>query len=189
MYKQGLRAMFLEKRKTLSQEERALRSKKDCAQAIQLIQNSNYKKIHLFLPIERNKEVDTKAIYLFLKASSEYEVILPKVDYVTNQLVHIQLTDKSELVKARFGILEPNVGIITAPSQMDCIFVPLISFDRIGNRIGYGGGYYDRFLKDISSSAIKIGLAITPPLDSIPYSETYDVQLDQCISHHGLYTF
>ncbi|MFT7381178.1 MAG: 5-formyltetrahydrofolate cyclo-ligase, partial [Roseivirga sp.] len=177
------------KSKTLTKEEHALRSKKVCDQAIQHIQNSNYKKIHLFLPIERNKEVDTKAIYLFLKESIKYDVILPKMDYVTNQMVHIQLTDKSELVKAKFGILEPDQGLITSPSQMDCIFVPLISFDRIGNRIGYGGGYYDRFLKNISSHAIKIGLAITPPLDLIPYSEVYDVQLDQCINHHGLYTF
>ena len=189
MNKQELRAMFLAKRKTLTQEEHALRSKKVCDQAIQLIQNSNYKKIHLFVPIEKNKEVDTKAIYLFLKASNHYEIILPKVDYVTNQLVHIQLTDKTELVKARFGILEPDEGIIIEPSQMECIFVPLISFDTIGNRIGYGGGYYDRFLKNTSPKAIKIGLAITPPLDFIPYSEAYDVQLDQCINHHGLYTF
>lgn len=189
MNKQELRAMFLEKRKTLTPNEHALRSKKVCDQAIQFIQKTNYKRVHLFLPIEKQREVDTTAIFSFLKQSHQHHVILPKVNHLTNELVHLELTDKTELIKAKFGISEPNEGITTAADQIDCVFIPLICFDKKGNRIGYGGGYYDRFLRNTAKETLKIGLAITPPLDFIPYSEMHDVTLDYCINHQAIYRF
>lgn len=189
MNKTILRAIFLEKRKTLSIEEHALRSERITSQALEFIQAKKPKTVHLFMPIERQREVDTSNIFEFLKSSSQYNVVLPKVDYEKNELIHVLLEKDTEIVKGKFGIPEPKSGRCVRPNEIDLVFVPLINFDLEGNRIGYGGGYYDKFLSLLPKSSHKVGLSLSPPLDLIPYTEHYDVKLDFCINHHHCYEF
>ena len=74
------------------------------------------------------------------------------------------------------------------PKQLDVVIVPLLAFDRQGNRIGMGGGYYDRFLKKYPA-ALKIGLAFElQKIENIPV-EPHDVPLDAIITEDGTYTF
>lgn len=189
MNKQVLREMFLEKRKTLSSNEHALRSDKVNDFAIQFIKDRPIKSIHLFMPIERQREVDTQSIFEFLQKSAAHRIILPKVKTETNELIHIEYGIETKLLKGKYGILEPSNGKLIAPKRIDCVFIPLISFDRLGHRIGYGGGYYDKFLSQLPESSLKVGLSTSTPLDLIPYIEDHDVRMDYCINHQATYFF
>lgn len=189
MNKQILRTMFLEKRKTLTPQEHAFRSELVCQQAISFIGQKTFRNIHLFLPIVRQKEVNTIPIFNWLLENKQYKVILPKVAKSSGQLEHIEVNSPESLEKGNFGILEPKEGKPFDILKIDLVLTPLVSFDRKGHRIGYGGGFYDRFFDLLPKKTAKVGLAITPPLDSIIYSELHDIPLDACINHHGTYNF
>lgn len=98
-----------------------------------------------------------------------------------DQLIVCPLTKDSDLQVGPFGVLEPvNKEDCTHPKQIDLILVPGLAFDKRGHRLGYGKGYYDRFLKQ--TEAFKIGLAFTEHvLDELPI-EPHDVPLDLIIT-------
>ena len=90
----------------------------------------------------------------------------------------------SELKPGGFGIMEPdpNKLCILQPEQIDIILVPGIAFDRMGNRIGYGKGYYDRFLSSLTHEHVKIGLCFDFQLyDELP-CDYFDVPVDYVIT-------
>ena len=68
------------------------------------------------------------------------------------------------------------------PEELDLIFVPLLAYDKKGHRVGYGKGYYDRFLKECKDDCIKIGFSFFEPEDSIEGVNRHDVKLDYCIT-------
>jgi 5-formyltetrahydrofolate cyclo-ligase len=181
--------MFLEKRKTLTIDEHAKRSTIIGQNILHFIKEKNLRTIHLFLPIERQREVEINGIIDIIKNSREHKLVVPAVDPLTNELNHYRYDNKTALAKGKFGITEPKNAQQIAISEIDCVFIPLISFDRIGNRIGYGGGYYDKFLARVPKKCLKIGLSLSPPLDLIPYAEAHDVIMDYCINHHTTYSF
>ena len=83
---------------------------------------------------------------------------------------------------------EPVSGIKIIPSQLDVIFIPLLAYDRIGNRVGYGKGYYDRFLTKCEAKTILIGLSFFTPEEVIT-PEATDIPLNFCVTPHNIYTF
>ena len=95
----------------------------------------------------------------------------------------------SPLIEDRYGIPTPPLGQGVSVQSIDVTFTPLISFDRQGNRIGYGSGFYDRFFQSCPKKVHRVGLAITPPLDEIPDTSTHDIPLHRCITHQQSYTF
>jgi 5-formyltetrahydrofolate cyclo-ligase len=103
-------------------------------------------------------EVDTHDLIRRLLREGRL-VAVPKVEPATNQLQHYFIADFSGLQEGAFGILEPSSdpGRLAAPSQFDLVLVPGLAFDRAGNRLGMGEGYYDRFLAQVH--APKIALA------------------------------
>ena len=71
----------------------------------------------------------------------------------------------------------------------EVIFVPLLAFDKQGDRVGYGGGYYDNFLGNIKQNAIKIGLSFFEPIDKIMDTEKHDIKLDYVVTTKKVYSF
>lgn len=142
---------------------------------------------HLFLSLEDQNEVDT-ALILTLLQGKDKEVVVPKI-IDPEQLQHILLTDQTPFQKNSLGIPEPVSGIQIEPSKIDVVFVPLLAFDNKGNRIGYGKGYYDRFLARCKPECIKIGLSFyEAEQDSFPMEAT-DIPLDYCVTPEQLYRF
>ena len=142
---------------------------------------------HLFLSLEDQNEVDT-ALILTLLQGKDKEVVVPKI-IDPEQLQHILLTDQTPFQKNPLGIPEPVSGIQIEPSKIDVVFVPLLAFDNKGNRIGYGKGYYDRFLARCKPECIKIGLSFYEvEQDSFPMEAT-DIPLDYCVTPEQLYRF
>jgi len=90
----------------------------------------------------------------------------------------------TKLHERSFGVLEPEEPSFIDESQIDVVLVPLLAFDSNGYRVGYGGGYYDRFLSRIPN-ALKIGVSLFSAVESISDNDKYDIPLDLCVSPNG----
>jgi 5-formyltetrahydrofolate cyclo-ligase len=145
--------------------------------------------VHVFLPIERQKEVDTWPMIQWLW-KQEIRTITSITDSTANILTHVELNVSTKLNINKWGIPEPENSVpFLNLNELDLVLIPLIVFDLKGNRIGYGKGYYDKFLSQCQPETIKLGISQTPPLDSIPYINESDVALDGCVTHLGHYEF
>lgn len=88
-----------------------------------------------------------------------------------------------------FGILEPSSGETLQPDQFDLVFVPLVAVEQRGYRVGYGKGYYDRFLSACKKEVTTVGFSFFEPLPSIDDLEAHDVPLSFCITPFHTYAF
>lgn len=176
--KNTLRKVYLEKRQFLSNQEYSRRNQLLLEFFTQLIDLEKYDHIHIFLPIQRKNEVDTWPIVQYLHD-------LKKTLYTSRtlpdgQLEHLELKPNSTFSEDKWGIPCPQNAVVVKNPNLDLIFVPLITFDKLGHRIGYGKGYYDRFIKNYPDTHT-LGLSLAPPLDDIKYTNEFDRVLDACI--------
>lgn len=143
---------------------------------------------HLFLTITKQKEPDTRMLLTLLQGKDK-DIVVSKSDFTTNTLTHYLLTDATVLKENPYGIPEPVNGTAVPVSEIDVVFVPLLAFDKQGNRVGYGKGFYDGFLGGCRSETLKIGLSffgVEPQIDDI--SER-DIPLDYCVTPNTIYDF
>ena len=131
-------------------------------------------------------EPDTSSIINKLKSEKKI-IIVPKIS--NNELVHIAINDQTEFSINEYGIKEPNNGHHFITENLDLIFIPLLAFDLEGHRVGYGKGYYDRFLKLTNKSSLKIGLSFFDPINKIQDIDDNDVKLDYCITPTQIHKF
>ncbi|MDO5351206.1 MAG: 5-formyltetrahydrofolate cyclo-ligase [Succinatimonas sp.] len=114
-----------------------------------------------------------------------HTLALPRIDIEHKGLMDFYRFDKDdELVENRFHILEPenNPERFLGFEQLEVLIVPLVAFDRQGNRLGMGGGYYDRALKKLSAECLTIGVAYDfQCIDEVPV-ERWDMPLDEIIT-------
>lgn len=143
---------------------------------------------HIFLPIQKQKEVNTEFILHILQGKDK-NVIVPKSDFETNTLEHILLTDTTILKVNSWGIPEPTEGIPIPEHKIQVVFIPLLAFDMKGNRVGYGKGFYDQFLAKCSPDTIKVGLSLFTTEDEIEDILPTDVRLDLCVTPLETYSF
>ena len=157
MFKKELRKFYKSKRSSLTNNEiEALSlSLANMVLKLDIWECSNY---HIFFPIEKNSEIDTKLIIQVIQGKDK-NVILPKLNLENKSFLNFLLTDATLLKENGLGISEPQSGIQINENQIEVVFVPLLCFDKSGHRVGYGGGYYDRFLKKCSENTIKIGVS------------------------------
>lgn len=149
------------------------------------IWNGDY--YHLFLSIPEKKEVDTSFIMSILQGKDK-NIVLPKIN-INDELSNYLLTDSTRLEKSKLGIPEPLEGIEVPEDKIDVVFVPLLAFDLIGNRVGYGKGFYDTFLSKCKKNVIKVGISYFKAEDKITDPNQYDVRLDYCITPEDIYSF
>jgi 5-formyltetrahydrofolate cyclo-ligase len=143
---------------------------------------------HIFLPISENKEVNTEFI-LHLLAGKDKEIVISKSDFDTREMTHFLLTDNTKIKKNQYNIPEPTNGLEVASTKIEVIFVPLLAFDKLGNRVGYGKGFYDKFLSKCNPETIKIGLSYFEAEEIIEDVFEYDVKLDYCVTPNEVYQF
>ena len=142
---------------------------------------------HLFMASEQNKEIDTAHLLSVLQGKDK-QIVIPKIldDYV---LEHYLLFDQTPLKMSHWGIPEPQSGIKINSNQIDVVFVPLLIFDLQGHRIGYGKGYYDRFLAKCRKETIKVGLSYFDPIEKIDDIQSHDIPIDFGITRDRIYEF
>lgn len=180
MTKQELRFLFKQKRIELSPDELEKKSEMICNSLFSKFQLTG-KTLSLFLPIEKQKEINTYAI-LEKGISLNVKIALPKTAPDSTHLKHILYESQAQLSLNEYGIPEPKEGIHIKPIQFDFVLVPLLAIDKSGYRIGYGKGYYDRFLKKCAPNSIFIGLHLFEEFSEIEDLNKYDIPLNYCIT-------
>jgi len=186
MLKKELRLSYLQLRNELSSEAISNYSLEIANRLLDLpLWTYNY--YHLFLSIIESNEIDTSFILSILQGKDK-NIVLPKVLDNTN-LIHYLLTDSTVLKKNKWNIPEPLDGLEVSPLKIDVVFIPLLAFDNLGFRVGYGKGFYDKFLKECREDVIKIGLSLFKPVDKISDIRKHDISMDYCITPEKIYTF
>jgi 5-formyltetrahydrofolate cyclo-ligase len=185
-------------KKELRQKYKALRSglseieieEKSLAIANEILKLPIWDKtyFHVFLPIEEQKEVNTEFI-LHLLSGKDKEIVISKSDFTTRNMTHFLLTDNTKIKKNEYNIPEPIDGLGVPATKIDVVFVPLLAFDKKGHRVGYGKGFYDKFLSQCKPETIKIGLSFFEPEELILDVFESDVVLDYCVMPSGVSEF
>ena len=143
---------------------------------------------HIFLTIEEENEINTDYILNILSGKDKHTVI-SKSNFEDYSMTHYLLTDNTKIKKSEYNIPEPIDGIEIQPSQLEVVFVPLLAFDSIGHRIGYGKGFYDRFLNNCNTNAIKIGLSFFEAENENFDASENDIRLDYCVTPNRVFQF
>jgi 5-formyltetrahydrofolate cyclo-ligase len=147
-----------------------------------------YEFYHVFLSIETQKEINTDYI-LNILSGKDKNIVISKSNFEDNTLSNYLLTDSTKLKLSAYNIPEPITGIPIENKSIDVVFIPLLAFDKQGNRVGYGKGFYDRFLADCKPETLKIGLSFFEAEEAILDSNSTDIKLDYCVTPKMVYTF
>ncbi|MEX2600590.1 MAG: 5-formyltetrahydrofolate cyclo-ligase [Balneolaceae bacterium] len=183
--KQEIRKECLSWRESLSEEQIRKRSHRIIDTLRSGPELSEAKRIHCYLPIPGRGEVDITTLVASL-LGPEKKVIVPRISASGQELNHYLLEEMAALKPNSWGIPEPVGGKQVSASYPDLILVPVVAADREKNRIGYGKGYYDRFLAQ--TDAKKIGLLYRECLlaEELP-TEPFDIPLDLLVTDEGIF--
>ena len=143
---------------------------------------------HIFLSIEEKKEVNTDYI-LNILSGKDKNILISKSDFETGGMTNYLLTDNTIIKKNAYNIPEPVDGIEISNNKIDVVFIPLLAFDTQGNRVGYGKGFYDRFLANCKPETLKIGLSFFEAEAEISGIFESDIRLDYCVTPAKIYKF
>jgi len=184
--KSQLRKVLLDYRRILSKEEYARRNDQLCSLLQSHVDLEKYTFIHAFLPIQKNNEPDVQNLFPYFWEKGILTVA-SKTDFRKKEMHHFEINKSTEIATNERGIPEPNESKEVSLDQVNAILLPLMLADKQGNRIGYGGGYYDRLLE--GTKAIKIGLSLSNPVDSILQTNEWDIPLDFLITPFKIYNY
>lgn len=148
----------------------------------------DYSYYHIFLSITEFKEVNTDFILNILSGKDKY-IVVSKTVLKSLTMINYLLSDSTVIKKSKFNVPEPVDGIEIAHDKIDVVFIPLLAFDKNGNRVGYGKGFYDVFLSQCNPKAIKIGLSFFEPEAEIEGVIDTDIPLDYCVTPKLIYSF
>jgi 5-formyltetrahydrofolate cyclo-ligase len=188
MTKNELRQIYFARQKSLSTRERNEKSQLIAEQFFTNFTLETCKNLHLFLPIEKNGEIETRFIYD--RIWREFPQIRTFVPRVRGEILeHLEFAQKTKLVENSWQILEPLGNDLAAEKIFDVILIPLLCFDKKGFRVGYGKGFYDKFLKKCRTDCLKIGVSFFAPIEEVSDINQFDVRLDYCLTPNQIWKF
>lgn len=185
MTKSELRALYRSKRKELSSE-----AVNDIS--LQILENLKAMNIwgnsvfHIFMPILNQNEINTLPIINYLFKINK-KVVIPKVE--GDKMLNCLIDKNTELIVGKFNVPEPKYFQLIDSKYIEVVFLPMMICDKKGNRVGYGGGYYDRFLEKLQPNVLKIGINFFPPVSEISDVESTDIPLDYCVTGEEMLSF
>lgn len=190
MTKTTLRQQFKAQRKQLNIVDLQEKSQAISGRFFEFFDLSPIRYLHLFLPISRLNEIDTWMIAnTILKSYSHITLVTAKSDLKTTEMTHYIFNEKTEIVENAWGIPEPVNAITCTEQMLDMVLLPLLCFDRQGARVGYGKGFYDKFLQKCRTDTKKIGLSLFDPVDKITDTMPYDINMNFCVTTKSVFTF
>lgn len=182
--KAELRTRILRGRNSISRAQWRHNSDAICDTILNSFEYRNSENIHCYISMNDRFEVDTHLLIKHLIKDGK-QVIVPVANFKSGELSHSYLHSFDTLKANKWGVLEPIEVKPAEISSIDLILLPLLGVDRKGNRLGYGKGFYDRFLSQISIPTF--GLIFDDfILDEIP-TENFDIPLYGFISESGLF--
>ena len=180
MDKNMVRKEVLHTRNNMSNELRKLKDKL----IYDLFINSDlYKKAKdIFIYVSFGSEVNTHEI-IKKAIIDKKNIYVPKIDMKKKEMIAVKIHSITELSVNNYGILEPiNVDKDKIANDFDIIVMPGVAFDKNGNRIGYGGGYYDKYLEKNIFKAKKVALAYEEQILERIESDFHDIKVDFIIN-------
>lgn len=147
--------------------------------------------VHLFLPITEKKEIDTFEFINFFKTQHpSIQMVVPRCDFKTKEMEAVIFDPEATvLIKNKYQIPEPLYGEIVDTLTIDAVIIPLLAFDEQGHRVGYGSGFYDRFLEKCRPDVLKIGVSLFEPIEKVLDTHHQDIRLTHCITPKKIYSF
>ena len=188
--KEALRKDWLQKRLQLSEPQKNSLCFSIQERIIETFNLALIDHINIFLPANDKAEVRTWNYIQYIQEHYPQVIIsVPRIKSMdTKEMEAIKIERQTTFSKNKWGINEPDFGSKADVSSIDLIYLPLLAFDQKGHRLGYGGGFYDRFLPSCTK-ALKVGLSYFEPVDIIPEINEFDVSMDKCITPDKVYKF
>lgn len=191
MNKAVLRKIYQEKREALNPAMAEELSIKICSRFFENFSLQEVRNLHVFLPIARRNEVNTW--HIIRKLQKDYPqagIIISRTDWKNRKMENYHLAKDTIIETSPLGIPEPTEGTLCPAEKIDLVLLPLLAFDLSGNRVGYGAGFYDRFLASCNPKATKAGLSLFDPVpEKISGLHEHDVPMDACICPDRVYNF
>lgn len=189
MLKADLRRLMLARRRALAPAEVARRSELLAARFFAEFPVAEWTWLHAFLPIPHQHEPDTWLIIRRIwREFRRLNVLVPVVQADRHTLKSYYIKPDTPLRPNRWGIPEPDESRQFEPRHLDAVLLPLLAFDEQGQRVGYGKGFYDRFLA-AHPTALRIGLSLEPPVPRITDAWPGDVPLHACLTPERVWWF
>ncbi len=176
MKKAEIRKICLEKRAQLSEADLLIRQDAVISLLKPLLRVS--RTIASFKAIPHRNEISLDSL--------ESDFAFPRVLYEEGSM---EMAFSNTFINSEWGIPEPVAGVVLNPTDLDIVLIPLLAFDLAGNRVGYGKGFYDRYLLQCRPDCLKIGISLFDPIALIEDVESYDIPLDIAICPAQLYDF
>lgn len=189
MVKSIIRQQYLAKRNNLDTDELKVLEEK-IVERFGTLSLQGVAHLLSYYPIPSRKEFNATVCENLLKLENpSLHVYWPRLNEADTTMDVIEVTSDTELIRNKYDILEPAGEEFAEPQIIDAVFVPLIAFDTKGFRVGYGKGYYDRFLKRCAQDVVKIGFSYFDAIDTIEDIDEFDVPLNYCITPMRVYEF
>lgn len=189
MTKSELRKIYLSRQKALSPAEREAKSRAIADLFFRNTDLSNTRFLHCFIAIQKFNEIDTSIIFERLWVEQpEITTAVPRVVFATGEMDNLVFSPETETIQNAWNIHEPTHNEYVLTREIDIVLVPGLVFDRNGHRVGYGKGFYDRFLAKCRPDCLKIGLSYFAPVEKISDAWDGDVRLDTLITPTSIFT-
>ena len=189
MTKNELRTIYKQKRLDISSKEKL---KLDDLLLLQS-QTFNFDGIETLLtywPMANMAEPNTHLYSSYLRhVVQNLQIAYPISDFTTNTIQARLINENTVYTTNTFGITEPIEGSIINPIDIGLIFVPLLVCDKQGYRVGYGKGFYDRFLNQCKADVVLMGFSYFEPVDLISDTNEFDIPLNFCITPNEVYEY
>jgi 5-formyltetrahydrofolate cyclo-ligase len=187
--KAALRILMIERRRSLPERSRNEMSVAIADHVTRLPEIIKARHIHLYLSISALAEVCTSPIVDGLTLMDK-QLSVPVIR--NGEILTAAFRKGDALRPAQFGMPEPEVLSVVDESKLDVVLIPLLAFDERGYRIGYGKGFYDRFLQRLSLRGVtpcRIGLSfLLQKVEAVP-ADSWDEPLDGVVHEHGMIRF
>lgn len=187
MRKQELRNIYIQKRLNISSKEKL---KLDDLLLIQFQQLSfqNISLLFTYWPMAHTAEPDTLLFTRYLKHMTPgLQIAYPVTSFIDVNMQAVLINENTVYHTNSYGITEPGEGKIIAPELIDLVFIPMLISDKSGFRVGYGKGFYDRYLQQCRHDVLKISFNYFEPIDEIDDTHQFDVPLNFCITPYRVY--
>ncbi|MFK7899855.1 MAG: 5-formyltetrahydrofolate cyclo-ligase [Cyclobacteriaceae bacterium] len=191
MTKQEIRKDQLLKRKALSKKEIDTASQEISDLFFHSFPIKESSVIHIFLSIEKQNEINTwKIIHRLWKDFPSIQVVTSISDFEKLEIKSVSITQNTKVKTNKWQIPEPIEGRSIPNNLIDIVIVPLLAVDTKGHRVGYGKGFYDRFITTCKKEVLLIGVGLeAQKVSFINDINTFDKPLHSFISEKGLTVF
>lgn len=185
--KKQLRQQLAAVRNQLPLSASVKQSEQACQYLIELTKSLRCRSVLVYIPFR--SELDTWP-YIEWCWAHDVKVLAPRCDVATRAMILFPLYNKDQLRSGAYGIMEPDDQQLEPDDDIpDAVIVPGLAFNGSGQRLGYGGGYYDRLYEKFGMNTTWIGIAHEQQLvDKIPVDH-YDIILNFVVSNKGIETF